>query len=65
MTGYAADEWWRIAPTLHRLGLLAVLDVAPLAVYCKAYDRWRTASEVLARRSSGPSREREVESDHP
>ena len=23
-------------------------DVAPLAAYCQAYDRWRTAEEVLA-----------------
>ena len=22
ITGYAADEWWRSAPELHRLGLL-------------------------------------------
>jgi P27 family predicted phage terminase small subunit len=45
---YARDEWWRCAPELHRLGLLSVLDVAPFAVYCHAYHRWRTAEEVLA-----------------
>jgi phage terminase small subunit len=29
-------------------GLLTVLDVGPLAVYCQAYCRWREAEEVLA-----------------
>ena len=48
LAGYAMDEWWRVAPELHRLGLLTVLDVGPLAVYCDAYSRWRSASEVFA-----------------
>jgi len=45
---YARDEWWRVGPELHRLGLLTIVDVAPLAVYCQAYCRWREAEEVLA-----------------
>jgi P27 family predicted phage terminase small subunit len=49
LTGVAADEWWRAAPTLHRLGLLTVLDVAAFAAYCQAYKRWRTAEEALAK----------------
>jgi phage terminase small subunit len=49
LTGYAADEWWRTAPELHRLKLLTVLDVQVLAVYCIAYARWRTAEGALAR----------------
>jgi P27 family predicted phage terminase small subunit len=49
LTGYARDEWWSISPELYRLGLLAVIDVAPLAAYCQAYGRWRTAEESLAR----------------
>jgi P27 family predicted phage terminase small subunit len=48
LTGYAADEWWRIGPELHRLGLLTVLDVAGFAAYCQNYARWRTAEETLA-----------------
>jgi P27 family predicted phage terminase small subunit len=48
VTGHAADEWWRVAPELHVLNLLAVLDVMPLAAYCMTYARWRTAEEVLA-----------------
>jgi P27 family predicted phage terminase small subunit len=47
--GYAADEYWRVAPELHRLGLLTVVDLMPLAAYCMAYTRWRTAEEALAR----------------
>lgn len=49
VTGYAADEWDRVAPELHRLGLLTVLDIAVLTVYCATYARWRTAEESLAR----------------
>jgi phage terminase small subunit len=49
ITGYAADECWRIAEELHRLGLLTVIDTMPLAVYCASYARWRIAEETLAR----------------
>ena len=49
LSGYALDEWHRVAPELHRLGLLTVLDVMLLAVYCTAYQHWRDALEVLAR----------------
>lgn len=49
LDGYARDEWWRVAPELHRLGLLRVTDTMPLAAYAVAYSRWRTAEEVLAR----------------
>ncbi|MBO4221968.1 phage terminase small subunit P27 family [Bradyrhizobium neotropicale] len=49
LTGYASDEWWRIAPELHRLGLLTIVDIAPLASYCVSYERWKTAEEALKR----------------
>ena len=32
----AKNEWWRVAPELHALSLLTVLDVMPLAAYCQA-----------------------------
>ena len=49
LDGYGRDEWWCVAPELHGLGLLTVLDVAVLASYCTSYSRWRTAEEALAR----------------
>ena len=48
LQGYACDEWYRIAEELHRLNLLTVVDINPLAAYCDAYARWRTAVEALA-----------------
>jgi P27 family predicted phage terminase small subunit len=45
---YARMEWNRVAEELFRLGLLTVVDLQPLAAYCSAYDRWRTAEETLA-----------------
>jgi P27 family predicted phage terminase small subunit len=48
VTGYAAEEWRRLTPELHNLGLISVLDVSPLAAYCMAYARWREAEEALA-----------------
>jgi P27 family predicted phage terminase small subunit len=49
LIGYAADEWYRVAPELHRLRLLTIVDVQTLAAYCQAYLFWRTAAEALAR----------------
>jgi P27 family predicted phage terminase small subunit len=47
LVGYACDEWHRVAPGIHQLGLLSVLDVMPLASYCVACARWRAAEELL------------------
>lgn len=49
VTGYAADEWWRVAPELWRLGLLRVTDIMSLSAYCLAYHHWRMAEEAFAR----------------
>ena len=49
IVGYAADEWWMVAPELHALGLLTRIDVPSLAAYCSAYGHWRQASESLAK----------------
>src|SRR5262245_1862978 len=49
LNGYAAEEWRRVAPELHHLRLLTILDTMPLAAYCVAYARWRTAEEILAK----------------
>src|SRR5262249_30555305 len=44
---YACDEWCRVAPALHAMGLLTVVDIQPLAAYCVAYAHWRTSLEAL------------------
>ena len=48
LEGYGCDEWYRIGTELHRLQLLTMADINPLAAYCMAYHRWRTAEESLA-----------------
>ncbi len=50
--GYAKEAWLELAPELHRLNLLTVLDLGPFSVYCAAYATWRQAEEVLARESA-------------
>ena len=45
--GDAAAEWERLAPTLHRLGLLTEIDVQALATYCQAWARWREAETKI------------------
>ena len=42
----AAAEWRRIAPELHRLGLLSALDVMTFGAYCAAYATFRDATEL-------------------
>jgi P27 family predicted phage terminase small subunit len=53
LTGYAVDEWRRVAPVLYRLSLLTLADLMPFAAYCQAYSRWRTAEEALADMATG------------
>ncbi|MCA1452153.1 phage terminase small subunit P27 family [Bradyrhizobium sp. BRP22] len=43
----AREEWNRIAPELHRLGLLTIADYRPLSLYCLAYARWCDAEAAL------------------
>ena len=45
----AVNEWWRVAPELHALGLLTVIDVMPLAAYCEAYAHWIAAERMMAK----------------
>lgn len=47
LDAYAREEWERLAPGLHVLGLLYQVDRAVFAAYCAAYSRWRTAEEAL------------------
>jgi P27 family predicted phage terminase small subunit len=49
LTGYAREAWLHLAPELHRLNLLTVLDVGPFSAYCCAYAHWQQAEEALQR----------------
>ncbi len=44
---YAKTEWGALAPELHRLGLLTVVDQTAFAAYCQSYARWRSAEEYM------------------
>lgn len=44
---YALEEWRRLAPGLHVLGLLNAADATTFGAYCTAYSRWRNAEELL------------------
>lgn len=48
LTGEAAAEWERIAPFLQKLGLVAEIDRAALAIYCSAWAEYRWAEERIA-----------------
>jgi phage terminase small subunit len=52
---YAKEEWWRVAPELHVLGLLSALDTACLSAYCSSFSLWRSASEELDKLMSRPT----------
>jgi P27 family predicted phage terminase small subunit len=45
----ALEAWLALAPELHRLNLLTVLDVGPFSAYCCAYAHWQQAEEALRR----------------
>jgi P27 family predicted phage terminase small subunit len=45
---YALEEWQRLAPALHNLGLLFDVDAQPFAAYCVSFSRWRKAEEKIA-----------------
>lgn len=45
LTGYALEEWHRLAVALHGLQLFWESDAAVFAAYCESYGIWREASE--------------------
>jgi P27 family predicted phage terminase small subunit len=51
LKGLAREEWQRIIVELYRLHLVTAVDLAPLAAYCYAYARWRTASDKIEQMS--------------
>jgi P27 family predicted phage terminase small subunit len=49
LTGYAREAWLELAPELHKLNLLTILDIGPFSAYCCAYAHWQQAEEALQR----------------
>lgn len=49
LTKEAKAEWRRLAPQVHKLGLLTEQDVATFAAYCQAFGRWSAAESQLGR----------------
>lgn len=47
LSSYAKKEWNRVAPQLHKLGLLTEIDIAALASYCQSYDRLIRAEKAI------------------
>jgi P27 family predicted phage terminase small subunit len=47
LTDEAKEEWHRIAPELHKIGVLTYIDMAALAGYCESFAQWRRAVEYL------------------
>jgi P27 family predicted phage terminase small subunit len=43
----ARAEWRRLAPRLHKLGLLTEVDRSKFAMYSQAYARWQEAEKVI------------------
>ncbi len=42
-------EWKRVAPQLHRLGLLTQLDRAALVIYCESWSEWIEAKSAISK----------------
>jgi P27 family predicted phage terminase small subunit len=49
LTGHAREAWIHLAPELHKLNLLTILDIGPFSAYCCAYAHWQEAEEALQR----------------
>jgi P27 family predicted phage terminase small subunit len=45
--GQARDEWDRLAPVLIRMGVLTVIDVDSLGVYCEALAHYQQAARLV------------------
>lgn len=43
----AKKEWKRVAPELHRIGLLTMADRTALAAYCQSYGKWVAAEKAI------------------
>ncbi|BDR82546.1 phage terminase small subunit P27 family [Clostridium tetani] len=44
---YGKKEWKRVAPLIHKNGLLTEADISSLAAYCQAYHRWVEGEKLI------------------
>lgn len=49
LSGWAQDEWLRVAEILYGMGVLTEVDQTAMAAYCMSYSAWRKAEEDLMR----------------
>jgi P27 family predicted phage terminase small subunit len=49
LSKHAEEEWNRVAPELAANGLLTVVDVPPLLIYCNAWSRYLECQELIDR----------------
>lgn len=47
LAAVGAAEWRRLAPELHKMGVLTALDLTTLEMYCTVYARWINAERML------------------
>jgi len=47
LSGVGLEEWHRMAPELHKLGVLTALDVTLLHMYCTVFARWINAEKKI------------------
>ena len=47
MSTAAVSQWHIVAPQLHKIGVLSLLDATALEMYCVAYGNWRDAQEKI------------------
>ncbi len=47
LSSSARAEWKRVAPILHKLGLLTDIDRTALAGYCESFAMWKECQKIL------------------
>lgn len=50
LSTYAKKEWKRLAPIVHKIGLLTKADYSAFAAYCQNYHRWIEAEKIIRKR---------------
>ena len=62
---FALEEWMRVVPIMDSYGVLTTVDMAALEAYCRTYERWRRASDVLDAEGQMAFTEKGIPCKHP